>query len=231
MISTCKEWDIDMEKYYRYNGSLLKSEISELLIKILEKSVIVNNGITLSKELSKILSEDEIIEMKFSLKDTIKNTLLYNIADRFTPVLAGALYIPTIFRFPLIIPIINVNINLRAITVSILALLLDIDITKGFLSGFLAVSGFNNKAFTKLNENNGEKCLLIEICSKSNHKINISYFDNICEKECVNNNLICRYRTDEKCLMKIQEVLQKCDDLVERNVLKKEGDIYSYILL
>lgn len=220
-----------MEKYYRYNGSLLKSEISELLIKILEKSVIVNNGITLSKELSKILSEDEIIEMKFSLKDTINNTLLYNIADWFTPVLAHGAGKTTIFRYPLIIPIINVNINLRAITVSILALLLDIDITKGFLSGFLAISGFNNKAFTKLDESIGEKCLLIEIFSKQNHKTNISYFNVICENECVNNNLICRYRADGKCLMKIQEVLRKCDDLVERNVLKKEGDTYSYILL
>lgn len=221
-----------MEKYYTYNGNLLKSEISELLIKLLEKSVIVKYSITLSEEFYKILSEDEFIEMKFSPKETAMYSFSNHIANLFMPaVMPEALHIPTIFRFPLIIPMINVNINLKAITVSILALLLDIDITKGFLNGFLAVSGFNNKAFAKLDENAGEKCLLIEICSKQNHKINISYFNDICEKECVNNHLICRYRTDGKCLMKIQEVLQKCNSLVERNVLKKEGNTYSYILL
>lgn len=220
-----------MEKYYRYNGSVEGSEISELLIKMLEKSVIVKNHITLSKEFFKILSEDEFIKMKFSHKETVKNNLLDNIADLIIPTfLSDALYIPTI-KYPLIVPIINVNINLKTVTISILALLLDIDITKGFLGVFLAASGFNNKAFAKLDENADEKCLLIEICSNQNHKTNISYFNDICEKECVNNNLICRYRTDGKCLMKIQEVLQKCDSLVERNVLKKEGDTYSYILL
>lgn len=221
-----------MEKYYKYNGSLLESEINELLIKILKKSVMVKNSITLSEEFHKLLSEDEVIEMKFSLKETAKNALLNNITNLYIPiVVTGTAYIPTIFRFPLIIPIINVNINLKAITISILALLLDIDITKGFLSGFLAISGFNNKAFAKLDENAGEKCLLIEICSKQNHKINISYFNDICENECVNNNLICRYRTEGKCMMEIQEVLQKCNSLVERNVLRKEGNTYSYILL
>lgn len=224
--------DRSMEKYYRYNGSLLKSEISELLISILNKSAIDKNRITLSKEFSKILSADEFIEMKISPKEAIKNVLLNSISDLFMPiVIPGAVHIPDTFNFPLIIPIINVNINLKAITVSILALLLDIDITKGFLSGFLAVSGFNNKAFTKLDENAGEKCLLIEICSKQKHKMDISDFNNICEKECVNNNLICRYRTDEKCLMTIQEAIQKCDNLVEKNVLKKEGDVYTYLFL
>jgi len=125
----------------------------------------------------------------------------------------------SLFKLPLIIPIMDVNINIKAVTLSIIALLLDIDITKGFLSGFLALSGFNTKAFTKLNEFAGEKCLLIEICSKNKHKADIHDFEYFCGKECVNNNLKCQYRVEGKCLMKkIQEAIDKCNSLVERNV-------------
>lgn len=35
---------------------------------------------------------------------------------------------------------------------------------------FLVLSGFNNRAFVKIDENEGEKCILIEICSKQEHK-------------------------------------------------------------
>lgn len=218
-----------MEKYYRYNGSLQKCEMQEIIIKIITKSVRNKNRFILRDEFSKILSNDEFIEMKLSVKETIKTGIHVNIVNKLA--LSISYFFPhcTLFKLPLIIPVINVNINIKAATVSILALLLDLDTTKGFLSAFLALSGFNNKAFSKLDEFTGEKCLLIEICSKSKHKANISIFNDICEKECINNNLKCKYRAEGKCLMKLQDVVEKCNGLVERNVLKKEGNEYCYI--
>lgn len=218
-----------MEKYYKYKGSLQECKIQEILIKIMEKSVKKGNHFLLSNELSKILSGDEFIDIELSVKESLKNSIYARIHNQF--VLRG---IPALAHWPslnvpFIIPIINVNINIKAVTVTILALLLDMDITKGLLSSFLALYGFNNKAFTKLDEFTGEKCLLIEICSKSNHKASISTFNDICEKECINNNLKCKYRVEGKCFMKIQDVVEKCNSLVERNVLKKEGDVYCYI--
>jgi len=220
-----------MEKYYKYNGSLKECEIQEILIKIISISEINSlYDVKLSDEFSKILSNDEYIEMKPFIKETLKNSISTHIVNKLVPVyMVGAnVHYPL---FPLIIPIINVNINIKAVTLSVLALLLDIDITKGFLSGFLALSGFNNKAFAKLNESAGEKCLLIEICSKEKSEADVHNFGYFCGKECVNNNLKCKYRAEGKCLMKIQEAIEKCNNLVERNVLKKNGDFYCYILI
>lgn len=211
-----------MEKYYRYKGTLLECEMGEIVIKLIEKS----KSLKLKKEYQKVLADDEYIKMKFSVIDTVKDNVT-GLADF---VCHPAMF-PLPNMVPLIVPIVNVNINVRAVTLTILAVLLDIDFTKGYLNAFLALSGFNNRAFVKIDENEGEKCILIEICSKQGHKADVHIFHNICGKECVNNNLKCKYRTEERCLMKMDEAIEKCDDMAEKNILQKEGNKYSYNIL
>lgn len=203
--------DIMAEVYYQYEGKVSECEIGFFILELIDKSIwdYGSYSYIFPEEVNKILSGSEKLEVKISH-------------------VIGAS--PKVHFPPFILSRINVNINIKATTVTLLAILLDINLTNGFASGILALSGFNSRAFVKLNEYDAEKCILLEICSNGTYQVEIGFFNNICNKECVNNHIHCRYRTEGMCTMKYEEVLKKCDNLVEKNVLKKDENFYSYIV-
>ena len=107
-----------MGKYYKYKGSLQECEIKEIIIRIISKSIRSKNRVILGDEFSKILSNDEFIKIELSIKDTIKENIFANMANKFILIdIAAIAYFP-LFKLPLIIPIINVNINIVDITLT-----------------------------------------------------------------------------------------------------------------
>ena len=78
----------------------------------------------------------------------------------------------------------NYYINLKATTITLIALVLDITVTQGFANAILALTGVNLHAITRLSNN--EKCFVMEALKNKSGELNSSIFyqcrDNI--KDC-----------------------------------------------
>ncbi len=85
-------------------------------------------------------------------------------------------------------------INIPKSIVAIIALLLDINLTKGVVSGVCAMLGISTQVFYRINQHNGESCLLRE---SMRGKGGIAVLLQPSAKECINNDLICKYRSEE----------------------------------
>jgi len=124
-----------------------------------------------------------------------------------------------------LIPIINLNINLKATSIATIALLFDINLTLGVSSAFLSMSGFNDRAFAFLNEPE-ERCLVMEAL-RTERIINKDVFSSH-NSECVNDQLICQHRNERRCSIEEDEVEKILDSLCDRNVFTKTGTTYKY---
>ena len=135
--------------------------------------------------------------------------------------------IPGMMQF--IIPKTNYNVNVKACTIVILALLLDIEINFPVGSALLAIKGINGQALVKLDEYHAEKCVVMEILRDNKRTGNVNMFsDN--NGECVNNNLNCMYNDKGKCTINSEQLLKVLDSLDKKNVVRKDGINYLYNL-
>jgi hypothetical protein len=121
----------------------------------------------------------------------------------------------------------NYNVNLKALTVTALALLLDIKLTVGFVSGTLAILGFNQRAIVRLDVSEGEKCLILEAMAHQNREIREDVFSKN-HSECVHNDLDCNYRNNDQCTIHRENIKAVLDGLCEKNVFQKRGGSYKY---
>ena len=119
-------------------------------------------------------------------------------------------------------------INLRSATVTLIALLLDIIATKGVSSAVLALLGINTHSLAHISSENGERCVLIEICRQERRTANKVILKKIKGLECVNNNLSCRLRKDGLCCITDTDIDELCDSLLQKNVLSKSGGQFKY---
>lgn len=122
-----------------------------------------------------------------------------------------------------LIPNTNYNINLKAVTITILAAILDIKLTQGFASVALSVSGFNSHAIVKLNEREGEKCVVLEMLRTKSHII-VKDILPPSNRECFNINLNCKYRIDNQCKIKEKDVQKILLSLCNKNVIRENKD-------
>lgn len=128
----------------------------------------------------------------------------------------------------LLIPETNYNINISALTVAILAIILDVKLTKGVLSTGLSAMGFNTHALSRIDEKNGEKCLLLEMLRTKSRTITEFVLPPI-DKECFNNDLCCKYRIENQCKIKREDVHKILLSLCHKNVIKEcENGRYKY---
>ncbi len=205
---------------YVYKGSMQECEIKYLILEILDCNIKLDgkSEFILQKEYQKLLTDDEILSV--SMKCESDNIF-------FNKFHTG--YISKEKIFPLIIPRLNVHINIKPITLTIIALILD---SRGMLNGFasasLALLGFNNRAFVKISEYEGEMCVLIEICHSNNCRAQLDVLCNIYQKECINNHLNCKYRSGTVCNIDKDKVKLICDNFVSNNILKLKNDYYIY---
>lgn len=101
-------------------------------------------------------------------------------------------------------------INLPKSILMVIALLLDITLTKGVVSGLCNMLGIQTQSFYHLNQHKGEACLLRE-CLRRHNTLDPEGYYGLIGNECINNDLACRYRKDEGrcCIQKadIEEIL------------------------
>lgn len=121
----------------------------------------------------------------------------------------------------------NLYINLKVSTILIVALLLDIHMTKGFAQLLIAMMGISSRAIVAFSEENGEKCIIKETL-KTQDKIGHPGILSKFRGECCNNNLNCKYRTEGMCCCTQDKIKEIFDDLVSCNMFKKVGDFYKY---
>lgn len=134
---------------------------------------------------------------------------------------------PSIKGMGLIIMKKNLHINVKVATILTAALLLDIYMTNGFAQLIVGMFGVNGHAIVPFSEKDGEKCIIIETLRTHNKVATpslLSAFNGLC----CNNNLKCRYRLDDRCHCTHKDVGKILEGLTERNILKKEGELYKY---
>lgn len=189
------------EKYYTYRGQLELAADADFF-KVLFKQRMISYE--LRDEIKSLLSEDESLELVMEFPEMPQGML-------------GMMISKT-----------NLYVNIKVSTIVLIALVLDIEITKGVANAILTATGFNANSIIKLNEKAGEKCVLLEIYRKQYHEAGIEIFDCICGKECVNNDLKCKYRDQGICTMSKKEVINILEEMVNKNVFSKREDVYKY---
>lgn len=130
----------------------------------------------------------------------------------------------------MLIPQTNLYVNLKVATITLIALILDTEITKGAFNFILAATGFNANSIVKLNEEAGEKCVLLEIYRKQRHEAKMDIFNSICGNECVNNHMNCKYRNEYICTISKEEIRNILEQMTDKNIFCKKGDFYKYNL-
>ncbi len=121
----------------------------------------------------------------------------------------------------------NLYINLKTSTILMAALMLDIHITKGLAQLLIMMTGINGRSIATFSEESGEKCVIKETLRTKN-KIGHPNLLTDFQGECCNYNLNCKYRSDDKCCCTPDKIKEIFDELVSRNMFKKDGDFYKY---
>jgi hypothetical protein len=201
-----KSENIICDDYFTFNGtaSELKQKLSTFMSEENSQIFIEN-----FKSFTKNLGEDEFVKEIMSIPKSQSNPDM-------------------IYRSYLLTPRYSYNINIKAVTLTTIALLLDIQLTLGFMSAMLAITGFNNQAIVKVDVSEGEICLILEAMQSKNRIINEDVFAN-CNSECIHNDLECKYRnSDDKCTIKKEDIKRILDELCEKNIFKKIKNLYKY---
>lgn len=121
----------------------------------------------------------------------------------------------------------EININIKALSLMMIALLLDIKLTLGLASTSLALLGVNGQAIVKVTADEGEICLIREALLRDNRIVDVSVLP-VCSSECVNNDLQCKFRRDGKCTICAKDTEEILDRLSEKNIFTKIKKYYKY---
>lgn len=122
----------------------------------------------------------------------------------------------------------NYYINIKITTIVVLALILDITLTKGVISTVLNMCGFSSTSVVKLDERNGEKCIVKETLLIDN-KIGSQNILSRFAGKCCNNDLNCRFRDGDDCTCRKEDIITIYQRLTEKNLFKKIcDDCYEY---
>lgn len=121
----------------------------------------------------------------------------------------------------------EININIKALSLMMIALLLDIKLTLGLASTSLALLGVNGQAIVKVTADEGEICLIREALLRDNRIIDISVLPTR-SSECVNYDLQCKFRRDGKCTICAKDTEEILDRLSDKNIFTKIKKYYKY---
>lgn len=184
-----------------FSGS--KENLEQEVAKFIEKKD-VNKFIDGITNLSSYFNNDEYITVATYIPETNPDVLEY------------------------LIPNTNYNINLKAVTITILAAILDVKLTQGFASVALSINGFNSHAVVKLNERKGEKCVILEMLRAKSHIISEEVLPPN-NRECFNSSLNCKHRIGDQCKIEKKDVQKILLSLCEKNVIREIKDnVYKY---
>ena len=99
-------------------------------------------------------------------------------------------------------------INLPKGILLTIALFLDITLTQGIISGICGLAGIDTKVFYKMNQKNGEVCVLREYM-RGKYTLDANQCLHFIGKECINNDLECRHRDSENKCRLTKENIEK----------------------
>lgn len=110
-------------------------------------------------------------------------------------------------------------INLSKSVVMAIAFLLDITLTKGIILGVCGMIGIPSQVFYNMNQHKGEVCLLREYLRNNNILI-AEGFQYLIGRECINNDLECKYRnTESKCCIQESDIKEAFEHLREIKII------------
>ncbi len=113
------------------------------------------------------------------------------------------------------------SLNIKKSLLILIAFALDIKVTYGAASLALQFIGLDGQVLYKLNRENGEQCIAREIVLNRYTNKNI-----LSSKECINNDLPCKYRVDGQCKCsseRVEEILRKLEELLVIKPVNAEG--------
>lgn len=110
-------------------------------------------------------------------------------------------------------------INLPKSVIMVIALLLDITLTKGIVSGVCGMLGIQTQVLYGMGQHKGEVCLLREYMRNGNILAE-NGFQYLIGKECVNNDLECKYRdADGRCCILEADIHRIFDHFKEAKII------------
>lgn len=118
-------------------------------------------------------------------------------------------------------------VNLKTTTIVIIATLLDISLTKGFASVALSLFGNSSTAFVRIEETNGEKCILKETLSEK-QKIGSANILKKYKGHCCYPVSNCKYRNNEECKCMENDIIYIYEKLCEKNIFKRNYADQNY---
>jgi len=109
-------------------------------------------------------------------------------------------------------------INLPKSIVVVIALLLDITLTKGIVSGIGSMLGIETQVFYNMNQHKGEVCLLREYL-RNNKTVDATKYLYLVGGECINNDLECKYCNGEnKCCIQKADIEKILTYFIENKI-------------
>ena len=112
------------------------------------------------------------------------------------------------------------SINIKKSLIVLIMLLLDSKLTKGIASTGLALTGVSGQTIYKIT--NRERCILLDtLISKKRIVDDYLYF----EKECVQNDIECPYRSDYICNRNDFDIKKVLDELMLKQIIVRKNGI------
>lgn len=111
-------------------------------------------------------------------------------------------------------------INLPKSVLMAIALILDITLTKGIISGICGMLGIQVQSFYHMNQHKGETCLLREYL-RNNNAVDSDGYSHLTGNECINNDLECQYRNvDGQCCIQKTDIEGVLTQFKEAQIIK-----------
>lgn len=111
-------------------------------------------------------------------------------------------------------------VNLKTTTIVIIAALLDISLTKGFASAALSLFGGSSTAFARIEETDGEKCILKETLSEKQRAGKADILKKY-EGKCCYPVSDCKFRSNEACRCAGNDITAIYEKLCEKNIFRR----------
>ncbi|PRX21694.1 hypothetical protein BX659_13136 [Orenia metallireducens] len=112
------------------------------------------------------------------------------------------------------------SINIRKSLLILIMLILDSNLTKGVASTALTMTGIASKTIYKITEQ--ERCILLDTLISDKRVIDdYLYF----EKECVQNDIECPYRSNYLCNRNIAEIDNLVNELMRKEIINRSNGI------
>ena len=121
------------------------------------------------------------------------------------------------------------SLNIKATTLVVLAVLLDMKVTNGMAGMIIQLTGLGKQGIAKLNEYLGERCIAREAALLKEIDKNVLDANH---GECVNNDLECKFQEKGECRCTFTEVEKIIDKLEKEGVLElnKKTKRYGLVL-